>query len=239
MMLATCWSTTIVAGPQPPVQFFVKQPKPSDIPNPRTADDYRRRAELWEHSQEFDKAIADYTAAIRLDAERATLYVQRGRAFFAKGAYDKVVADCDQAIRLDPKSPWGYLLRAQASDAKEEYARAKSDLATVLRLDEKNFVACGNLAWLLATCPHDELRDGRRAVELAMQACEQSEWRRPELLDTLAAATAEAGDFVAAVRWQTKALTLAEGNDALQSDFRGHLALYQQRKPFRVPAKKR
>lgn len=34
----------------------------------------------------------------------------------------------------------------------------------------KNVMAHNNLAWLLATCPDNSLRDGNKAVELAQQA---------------------------------------------------------------------
>jgi hypothetical protein len=51
------------------------------------------------------------------------------------------------------------------------------------------------LAWLLATYPDSKSRDGSDAVRLAERACVLTERRIPALLDTLAAAYAEAGDF--------------------------------------------
>jgi tetratricopeptide (TPR) repeat protein len=59
------------------------------------------------------------------------------------------------------------------------------------------------LAWLLATYPDSEARDGAEAVRLAENACALTQRRIPALLDTLAAAYAEAGDF-------TRALSVAE-----------------------------
>ena len=43
-----------------------------------------------------------------------------------------------------------------------------------------------NLAWLLATCPEPEVRDGTRAVRLAERACGLIEPTPPHILDTLA-----------------------------------------------------
>ena len=55
------------------------------------------------------------------------------------------------------------------------------------------------LAWLLATYPDSNSRDGAEAVRLAERACALTERRVPALLATLAAAYAEAGDFPRAV----------------------------------------
>lgn len=62
------------------------------------------------------------------------------------------------------------------------------------------------LAWPLATSEVKELRNGKRATELALKACELTEWKGPEYLEVLAASYARAGDFGQAVRWQENAL---------------------------------
>ncbi len=46
--------------------------------------------------------------------------------------------------------------------------------------------ALNSLAWLRATCPENEIREGKEAVELALRACELSEWRDWGMIDTLA-----------------------------------------------------
>jgi tetratricopeptide (TPR) repeat protein len=66
------------------------------------------------------------------------------------------------------------------------------------------------LAWLLATYPDSKSRDGTEAVRLAERACDLTERRIPALLDTLAAACAEAGDFPRAVAAGEEALRKAQ-----------------------------
>ena len=44
------------------------------------------------------------------------------------------------------------------------------------------------LAWLWATAPDAEFRNGERAKECAVRACELTDWQAPGPLDTLAAA---------------------------------------------------
>ena len=62
------------------------------------------------------------------------------------------------------------------------------------------------LAWLLGTYPDSKSRDGTEAVRLAERACVLTERRIPALLDTLAAAYAEAGDFPRAISTVEEAL---------------------------------
>ncbi len=91
-----------------------------------------------------------------------------------------------------------------------------------------------NLAWVLATSPEDELRDGGRAVELAKQACEVTEYKQAHILSTLAAGYAESGDFDHAVDWSQKAVAL--GADEMKEQLKKELESYQAKKPWREAA---
>lgn len=51
---------------------------------------------------DYDHAIADYTATIRLDPKGAYAFYDRGAAYQVKGAIDHAIADYTEAIRLDP-----------------------------------------------------------------------------------------------------------------------------------------
>ena len=73
--------------------------RPRQTPTPT-----RNRGIAWCAKQEYDKAIADYTEAIRLDPKDATAYDDRGNAWYAKNEYDKAIADYTEAIRLDPEA---------------------------------------------------------------------------------------------------------------------------------------
>jgi 2-methylcitrate dehydratase PrpD len=90
------------------------------------------------------------------------------------------------------------------------------------------------LAWCLATCPDADLRDGAEAVRLAEAACSATEQKVAELLDTLAAAYAEAGRFEDAVKAARQAIKLAEERQQ-QVDitgFKDRLSLYEAKKPY-------
>jgi hypothetical protein len=75
------------------------------------------------------------------------------------------------------------------------------------------------LAWLLATYPDSRSRDGSEAVRLAEHACDLTGRKIPALLDTLAAAYAEAGDFQHGINVAKEALNRAGSsgdNDAVK-----------------------
>ena len=86
------------------------------------------------------------------------------------------------------------------------------------------------VAWFLGTCPDEDYRSGKKAVEMAETVCKETEWENASFIDTLAAAYAEQGEFEKAVETQEKAVKLAEG-DNLDS-YKERLAMYKEEKPF-------
>jgi tetratricopeptide (TPR) repeat protein len=104
-----------------------------------------------------------------------------------------------------------------------------------LAIDGDDGNALNNLAWVLATFPQDEIRNGKRAVELATKASALPGGESPMVLRTLAAAYAEGGDFPRAVSVAQRALDLAtaQNNNSLAATLRHELALYQANTPYR------
>ncbi len=92
-----------------------------------------------------------------------------------------------------------------------------------------------DLAWILATDPQAELRNGREAVELAERACRLAGDREPRFLGTLDAAYAESGRFEDAIETAKKAmqLALAAGRKEIAEAAEQRLALYCGHQPFR------
>jgi tetratricopeptide (TPR) repeat protein len=183
--------------------------------------------------KEYDKAIKDFTDAIRLDPKNAAAYRYRGHAHFKKKEYDRAIKDFTDAIRLGPKFITAYFGRGLAYYFKKEYDKAIRDYTQAIRLDPKDAPAYTNLAWLLATCPKEEVRNGKKAVEYAKKACELTGWKEPNKLSVLAAAHAEAGQFKEAVKWEKKALEIGWDDKVQQEGARKRLKLYEAGKPYR------
>ena len=92
-----------------------------------------------------------------------------------------------------------------------------------------------NLAWILATHPRAELRNGKEAIARAERACVLTGFGEAKMLGTLAAAQAEAGDFTAAEGTAKKALKLAEapGQSQLRESTLRMLDSFQNQRPIR------
>jgi tetratricopeptide (TPR) repeat protein len=91
------------------------------------------------------------------------------------------------------------------------------------------------LAWILATHPDPSVRNGRRAVELATQALGTVGRSSAQLLDVLAAAQAETGEFEAAQRTVSQAVAQAErdGQTKLARELTQRRQSYRQGRPWR------
>jgi tetratricopeptide (TPR) repeat protein len=127
--------------------------------------------------------------------------------------------------------------RGLAESCRGQWQRALEDYTEALRLQPELASAHNNLAWLLATCPVDSLRNGEVALEHATWACQATGWATPNFLGTLAAAHAEAGNFSEAVHWQQRALADRRYRQTYgEEGVRERLRLYEQGLPYRLPA---
>lgn len=123
-----------------------------------------------------------------------------------------------------------------AYNQKKQYAKAIDQYRLSLGDDPGYLSSLNNLAWVLATCPEAPLRNGPGAVEVAEQAARITRGGVPEVLDTLAAAYAEAGRFDDAVRTARIALEQAKARNiaGIQEVEPGRLALYEAGVPYRA-----
>jgi tetratricopeptide (TPR) repeat protein len=205
---------------------------------PAGSEEHVKRGQEYVEKNEYDKAIREFTEAIRLDPTNADAYQQRGLVYDHKKEYDKAISDFTDAFRLEKvEADKGNHLNARgaAHEHKKDYAKAIADYTEAIQLDTNDDAAHDRLAWILATCPKDDVRDGKRAVELAKKACELKQWDDSDSLDTLAAAHAETGNFAEAVKWEKQALEKGHGFSE-KKDKKGaeaRLKLYEAGKPYR------
>ena len=82
------------------------------------------RGDVYAQKHDYNRAIADYNEAIRLDPQNARTYAARGLADIMKRDYDRAIADFSEAIRLGPKNARAYATRGHAYNMKGDHDSA-------------------------------------------------------------------------------------------------------------------
>jgi tetratricopeptide (TPR) repeat protein len=199
--------------------------------HPEDARGYLGRGMAEEALGDLDAADGDYSEAIDLEPDGGSGYLLRARVRHRQGRPDDALADVSEHLRSHPEDAMAYLFRSGLHRQRKAFAAALSDLDSAHRAAPDDPQVCNNLAWMLATCPDEPLRDGARAVALARRACEATAWEHPYCMGTLAAALAETGAFAEAAHWQAEALDLYP--EAERAAGRSRLELYQAGRPYR------
>lgn len=200
--------------------------------DPKFGLSYNNRGVALSKKKEYDKAIADYSKAIQLNSRYDLAYCNRGYAYYGKGLYDQAISDYSKAIEINPRFAAAYNRRGLAYSVKGLYDNATDDYNKAIEIKPDDSLFYNNLAWLLATAKVPGVRDGRKAIELALKACQLSDWKNPGHLDTLAAAYARVNDFDNAVKWQEKALESPGVTN--KKGMQQRLDLYKERKPWPI-----
>ena len=157
----------------------------------------------------------------------------------AEEAYIKAIDK--ETIRVTMQNagiPMEFLHAAADQERAGRLTQARATLQTLQGKCQANPGDVGtlnDLAWLLATSPFDDLRNGKEAVRLAEHARDITHSQEPAVLDTLGAAYAEAGKFSRAVEAARKALALAVKNNDTASVgvLTARIKEYSQNHPFR------
>jgi Tfp pilus assembly protein PilF len=163
------------------------------------------------------------------------LYV-RAQIYSRQGKYDLALKDCNEALRQDRSVVEAALLRANINARLGKYAEALKEYDYLVSLHPRNVTLArvmSDRAWFRATCPNASFRNGQQAVKDAKAACSIMIWKDEHMIDTLAVAYAETGDFNSAVQYAAQAMAVKGISADSTKLFQHHLALFQQHKPIR------
>ena len=171
------------------------------------------------------------------------------RAHFLKAAVlvlakrrDDALHEMEQSIRLAQRSNASPEILSELYQSKGRscidygrYQDGRRALEAAVHLQPEDPTTLNDLAWMLATSQNKQVRDGRRALSLATKACRLGRWSNAFALDTLAAAYAENGRFLEAVRYEQWAIRNLHTEDEKNqlNGMQDRLQLYQERQPYR------
>jgi protein O-mannosyl-transferase len=186
------------------------------------------RKDLW------DEAIDHLQEAIRLRPDYADAYFNLGSVLFQQGRIDQAIAQWQKALAIRPTDAEAHRSVAGALRKQGNVKEAIAEYEQALNMTPEDSVALNGLAWILATSSDASMRDGARAVKLAVTAV-RSGGRDPNFVRTLAAARAEVGQFAEAVATAeaAKALASAQSKPELASRLEEEIALYRARVALR------
>jgi tetratricopeptide (TPR) repeat protein len=206
--------------------------------NPGLADAHNNLGVLLYNQGRLADAAAHYAEALRLNPRDAHALNNLGVVLFEQGQLQEALTHYRAALRLDPGYGDAHNGLGEALCREGKLADALAHFGAAERLNPSDGEAYKNRARMMAACPEAKYRDGRGAVALATRACELAGWTKPEFVDTLAAACAEAGDFAAAASWQAKAIELLP-DERKKGDYRSRLSLYHSRVAYREDSPER
>jgi tetratricopeptide (TPR) repeat protein len=160
-----------------------------------------------------------------------------GTAKLAQRRYEEALAPLERSLTGTINDGPAVRLYASALIGLERFAEAENRLHAFHDQFPQVVSVANDLAWLLATCPDERIRNGEDAVVIASNLAASPQGRSAMVLDTLAAAYAEAGRFDDALRTMDEALELARsaGTDASRlRTYESRRTLYASRKAYRT-----
>jgi tetratricopeptide (TPR) repeat protein len=183
----------------------------------------------------LDEALVQLRQALESDAGYAPAHYSLGLVLSQRGDALGAIREWRIALDLDPKNAEAHASLGDALCAQGQTAEALAQWRDSIRLQPNHATALLRAAWILATSPDAAIRNGDAALAFAVRAIELAGEKDARLLDTLAAAYAEQGQFADAVLTARRALAQAaqENQPALANEIRLRIAMYEANRPFR------
>jgi tetratricopeptide (TPR) repeat protein len=124
--------------------------------------------------------------------------------------FTEAVQSFKEVIARDPSNNEARIDLGRAQWEMGRYADSIASFREAQKLAPRNPEIAREVAWSLAVCPDEKLRNGQEALAMARALAEQGGARDPRYLDLLAAAQAETGDFQGAVETGDRAIRIIQ-----------------------------
>jgi tetratricopeptide (TPR) repeat protein len=189
------------------------------------------------NKNEPEEAKKNFQRALQINPDLVDAKLWLATIYQKQKQYTEAVKYLEEALILKPDSVPVFDNIASIYFEQGKLNQAVDYWTKALELKPNNIKFLNALAWIYAACNIEELRNPSGAVDLAERACKLTEYKDPEVLDTMSAAYGAAGAFDKAVETARKAIDLArsKNKDDLADRIQARLDLYRQAKPFLDP----
>jgi tetratricopeptide (TPR) repeat protein len=180
-----------------------------------------------------DEALAHYKQALELVPTYVYALNDLGNLLLERGETDAAISHYQQVLSLKPNHAEAHNNLGVALFHQGRALDALSHWQQSLNSNPAYVPALKNLAWILATHCEDAIRNGPKAVTLALEANRLSKSNSPAVLQILAAAYAENRQFTQALDAAQHGLELSKSGNGPQAEvLLQQIALYRNGKPF-------
>lgn len=228
LALGQAW---LLAGKWDRAQQYLRRTLALD---PASDQAYFQLGLILQNQNQLPEAEAMMQKALVYQPNNANVLNNLGVILLGQDRYAEAMASFRKALDLYPEHINAHYNLGLALWASGKSREAVAQYHKVLELKPDWPIAAKSLAWILATHKDKTLRNGPEALKWAQVAFRGKYQTDPEVLDTLAAAYAEGGQFAEAVRAARQALSLAEagGDKGLSESIAERLRLYQSGRPY-------
>jgi tetratricopeptide (TPR) repeat protein len=200
--------------------------------DPGNARIYAARAVALAEDGELKSALMDSAKAVELDQQNINLRLAYAELLIRQHRNQEAITQSTIALKIEPRAARAHVTRAKAYVQLEMYAEAQWDLDGATAQPADKAEALNSVAWCRATCSQEGLRDGKKAIAEATEACELDRWKKWGYVDTLAAACAEAGDFDRAAKYERQTLQMMRPSENKERE-KQRLQMYEHHQPYR------
>ena len=136
--------------------------------SPENADNYLLLANLYQDTQQHQKAKKTYDIAIDLDNNCVEAFKGKGLSIMAEGTYTYAIGCFSEAIRISPQDPDLYNLRGEAHSKCSFYDQALHDFNTAIKYAPQNKLYYNNRGICYGHMRKDSkaLHDFSQAIEI-------------------------------------------------------------------------
>lgn len=201
--------------------------------NPNLAQAHNNLANVLDATGETSSAVRHYEEALRLKPKAFLVRINFGGALARLGRHAEAEVQFREAVLLNFTDPRPWYVRAKIELRRNEPQMALNYFREALQRDPNHVQSLVYATRILAAANQDQVRSAPEALALAARLTALGPELPPPVLDAIAMAKAEAGDFTGAVEVQQAAIHNAANSPELEA-MQTRLRLYLSRQPYRA-----